>query len=200
MLLDNAADSAQIRPLIPVSAGSMIVVTSRNQLADLVTVDSAYPVPIGPCTPAEGRELLAAQLGAAQLGAAQLGAARLGAARLGAAWLEREIEPAEEIVEICAGMPLALSVVAAHPGFTLAALVADLQNAGGAALTADVRPTMTWSYAALSDPAAQAFRILGLHPHAEVTADLVAAVDGLGPDEARARHRRSGTPGTLSPF
>jgi tetratricopeptide (TPR) repeat protein/transcriptional regulator with XRE-family HTH domain len=170
VVLDNAADPAQVRPLLPAAAGSMVVVTSRNQLADLVTGDGAHPVPIGPCSPAEGRELLAARLGAARL--------------------ERETGSAEEIVKLCAGMPLALAVVAAraaaHPEFALADLVADLHDTGGAALTADVRPAMTWSYAALSEPAARAFRTLGLHPHPEVTAEVIAAVDDLGPAAARA--------------
>ncbi len=170
VVLDNAAGAGQIRPLLVAAAGSMVVVTSRNQLTDLVTADGAHPISLGPCTPVEGRALLAARLGTARL--------------------ERETGPAEEIVQLCAGMPLALSVVAAraaaHSEFTLAALVADLRNTAGATLAADVRPAMSWSYAALSTPAAQAFRILGLHPHPEVTADVIAAAGGLSLDAARA--------------
>lgn len=170
VVLDNVTDAGQIRPLLPASAGSMAVVISRNQLADLVTADGARPVPIGPCTPAEGRALLAARLGAPRL--------------------ESDVRAAEEIVRLCAGLPLALSVVAAraatHPGFALSELVADLKHTAGPNLGPDIRSTMSWSVAALSEPAVQAFRILGLHPHPEITADVVAAVDGVGPDAARA--------------
>jgi tetratricopeptide (TPR) repeat protein/transcriptional regulator with XRE-family HTH domain len=170
ILLDNAAEAGQIRPLIPASAGSMAVVTSRNQLADLVTIDGARPVPVGPCTPVEGRALLAARLGSARL--------------------ERDGEATEEIVRLCAGMPLALSMVAAraaaHPQFALAGLVADLKSTAGANLTADVRSAMSWSAGALSGQAIRAFRILGLHPRPEITAEVIAAVDDRGLEAARA--------------
>jgi tetratricopeptide (TPR) repeat protein/transcriptional regulator with XRE-family HTH domain len=169
VVLDNARDADQVRSLLPGSAGSMAVVTSRGQLPDLVAADGARPVTIRPCTPAEGRALLAARLGAARV----------------------ESEPAatDELVRLCAGMPLALGVVAAraavHPDFPLADLAVDLKNTHDGDLTADLHAAMSWSYTALSAPAARVFRILGLHPHPDVTADVISAVGGLPPAGAR---------------
>ena len=169
VVLDNAADAEQVRPLLPAAAGSMAVVTSRRRLAGLVTEQGARPVPLGPCPPAEARALLAARVGAARLA--------------------REPDATEQIVRLCAGLPLALSMVAAraaaHPGFTLADLVADLRGGAPVELGADIRTAMSWSVAALSGPAARTFQILGLHPHPDVTAEVVAAADGCGPAAAR---------------
>ena len=169
VVLDDAADADQVRPLLPAAAGSMAVVTSRRQLAGLITGEGARPVPLGPCPPAEARALLAARVGAARLA--------------------REPGATEQLVRLCAGMPLALSMVAAraatHPGFALADLVADLHGSAPAELRADIRTAMSWSVAALSGPAARTFRILGLHPHPDVTAEVVAAADGCGPEAAR---------------
>ncbi|MCY1144205.1 NB-ARC domain-containing protein [Actinoplanes sp. Pm04-4] len=170
ILLDNAAEAGQVRPLLPTTGGSMAVVTSRHHLTELVAGDGAAPVPIGPCTPAEARALLTARLGAARLAT--------------------DPQAAAEIVRLCAGMPLALSVVAAraatYPDIALAEVVADLKDSAAVNVTADVQAAMSWSYAALSEPAARMFRILGLHPHPEITAEVMASVDRCGIRTARA--------------
>ncbi|MDI5943568.1 transcriptional regulator, SARP family protein, partial [Micromonospora sp. DH15] len=62
MVLDNARDADQIRPLLPGASGCLVLVTSRGQLPGLVAVEGARPVPVELLDPAESRALLAARL------------------------------------------------------------------------------------------------------------------------------------------
>jgi DNA-binding SARP family transcriptional activator len=179
VLLDNARDAEQVRPLLPGASGSAVVVTSRDQLTSLVA-DGAHPVTLGLLDGAEARELLAYRIGAARVVA----------------------EPAavEKILSLCARLPLALSVVAAraalHPGFPLAALAGELAGpqmwpvpAGqeddaravlpsfaGAGPQTDPRAVFSWSYRQLSEAAAGVFRLLGLHPGSDVTVPAAASL------------------------
>jgi tetratricopeptide (TPR) repeat protein len=160
VILDNAAAANQVRGLLPGSPGSLVVVTSRHQMLDLIAVDGARPLLVPACTPAEGEALLAARLGTARIRSEPVATA--------------------EIVRLCAGMPLALGVVAAraavNPRFTLDALSTELRDAQAGGLGADVRSAMSWSYRSLGEPAARVFRTLGLHPRPDVTACVVAGV------------------------
>ncbi|HEX7164692.1 MAG TPA: BTAD domain-containing putative transcriptional regulator, partial [Trebonia sp.] len=63
LLLDNAHDADQVRPLLPGSAGCMVLVTSRSQLTGLV-VEGARPVPLDVLDAREAAELVASRLGA----------------------------------------------------------------------------------------------------------------------------------------
>src|SRR5262249_56652804 len=114
-VLDNARDSAQVRPLLPASPTCLVVVTSRSQLTSLVAVEAAHPMTLDLLNPAE---------------ASQLATCRLGAARIAA-----EPEAVKELIDLCAGLPLALSIAAARaaarPDFPLAALVNQLRDARG---------------------------------------------------------------------
>jgi DNA-binding SARP family transcriptional activator len=94
VLLDNARDSAQVRPLLPGSAGCLVLVTSRDQLDGIVAEECAYPMVIGPLTPTAARHLLVRRLGAARIAA--------------------EPEPVRQLVASCARQPLALTLVAAR--------------------------------------------------------------------------------------
>src|SRR5262249_10879300 len=94
VVLDNARDAAQVRPLLPGAPGCVVVVTSRTRLAGLVAVEGARPLTVGLLTVAEARELLTGRLGPGRIAA--------------------EPEPVEEIIRLCARLPLALSVVAAR--------------------------------------------------------------------------------------
>ena len=135
----------------------MTVVTSRTQLAGLVTTAGAVPVTLDLPTDGEARELLEHRLGAARVAA----------------------EPAAvaEIIARCARLPLALAIVATRaatqPGLPLATLAAELrESAGGLAeftdpdQASDVRAVFSWSYQQLSPAAARLFRLLGLAPGA----------------------------------
>ncbi|MFF3451049.1 BTAD domain-containing putative transcriptional regulator [Streptomyces sp. NPDC002667] len=177
VLLDNARDTEQVRPLLPGSPGCLVIVTSRNQLTGLVAAEGAYPLTLDQLTPAEAYDLLARRLGADRPAA--------------------EPRAVDEIVERCARLPLALSIVAAHaaayPGFPLSAIVDELREshgsldafAGGDDLTTDVRAVFSWSYKALSAPAARLFHLLSLHSGHDISAPAAAALAGLPSREAR---------------
>ncbi len=64
VLLDNARDTDQVRPLLPGSPGCLVIVTSRNQLTGLVVGEGAHPLPLGQLSYAEAHGLLAHRLGA----------------------------------------------------------------------------------------------------------------------------------------
>ncbi|MEU0551644.1 BTAD domain-containing putative transcriptional regulator [Micromonospora sp. NPDC005979] len=173
VLLDNARDDEQVRPLLPGSPGSLVVVTSRNRLTGLVVNAGAHPVTLDLLAPAEARELLIARLGR-------------GRARL-------EEMALDEIVRCCAGLPLALAVVAARavgqPDVPLAVLASELRDSGPDRLSplatgdpmTDVRAVFSWSYRALDADSARLFRLLGLHPGPDAGRTAVASLAGLPP-------------------
>lgn len=109
--------------------------------------------------------------------------------RLGSARLARDPDAVKEIIARCARLPLALAIVAARaatsPGFSLAALAAELRDAqrGLDALSAgdpatDLRAVFSWSYHTLSDDAARLFRLLGLHPGPDIGPPAAASLAG----------------------
>ncbi|GIJ62606.1 AfsR/SARP family transcriptional regulator [Virgisporangium aurantiacum] len=167
VVLDNARDAAQVRPLLPGSPGCLTVVTSRNQLGGLVVVDHAEPVPLDLFTDAEARAFLTRRLGAGRIAG--------------------EPTAVAEIVRRCGRLPLALAVVAAraaaHPGFRLADVAAELggglDSFDGGDPHADVRAVFSWSYRALSPAGARLFRLLGLHPGPAFDTDAAASVAGM---------------------
>ncbi|MGW3661733.1 AfsR/SARP family transcriptional regulator [Streptomyces sp. NPDC005141] len=177
VLLDNARDTEQVRPLLPGSPGCVVIVTSRNQLTGLVAGEGAHPLTLDQLTPAEAHDLLARRLGIGRLVAEPLAA--------------------DEIITRCARLPLALAIVAAHaaahPGFPLSAIAEELRDshgsldafAGGDDITVDVRAVFSWSYKALSAPAARLFRLLGLHSGPDISAPAAAGLAGLLPRETR---------------
>ncbi|MFF8536668.1 BTAD domain-containing putative transcriptional regulator [Streptomyces sp. NPDC015532] len=177
VLLDNARDTEQVRPLLPGSPGCLVIVTSRNQLTGLVAAEGAYPLTLDQLTPSESYDLLARRLGTGRPAA--------------------EPRAVDEIITRCARLPLALSIVAAHaaahPGFPLSAIVDELREShgsldaftGGDDITTDVRAVFSWSYKALSAPAARLFHLLSLHSGPDISAPAAAALAGLPSREAR---------------
>ncbi|MGI5499835.1 ATP-binding protein [Lentzea sp. CA-135723] len=164
LVLDNARDGAQIRPLLPGAPDSLVIVTSRHDLTGLVATTSARSVPLDLLNGEEARALLADRLGEARV-AAEPGAVA-------------------EIVDRCAGLPLALAVVsarAAHTSFSLTAYAEDLRWSGldgfdSGDEAADLRAVYACSYRALSPAAARTFRLLGLHPATEIALPAVASL------------------------
>ncbi|SDZ50880.1 DNA-binding transcriptional activator of the SARP family [Asanoa ishikariensis] len=169
VVLDNARDVAQIRPLLPGSGGCVVVVTSRRQLTALVATEGAHPLTLDLLTPAQARDLMSAQIGKDRVAA----------------------EPAavDEIIERCARLPLALALAAARaatrPHLPLSGLAAELRDAGALApfdrddATADLRAVFSWSYSALRPDVAHLFRLLGLARGPYITADAAASLAGL---------------------
>jgi len=170
VLLDNVRDADQVRPLLPGVPGSVVVVTSRHQLTDLVATESAEPVRLDPLSHADCRELLASRLGHDRVAA--------------------EPDAVDEIIGWCGRLPLALVIVAARastrPNFSLATLGTQLRDAehrldsmDSGHRAASVRTAFSWSYLALSPAVAQVFRLLSLHPPGEVTLPAAASLTGV---------------------
>jgi DNA-binding SARP family transcriptional activator/tetratricopeptide (TPR) repeat protein len=174
IVLDNARDARQVRPLLPGSSGCLVIVTSRNPLTGLAMTDGARLLRLDLFPLQTAREALERRLGSAQV-AADPGAV-------------------EEIIRLCGRLPLALAIVAARaapPGFTLAAIATDLRRTQGrldgfdaAGVAVGARTVFSWSYHRLSPQACRLFRLLSLHPTADISAAASASLLGVAPDEA----------------
>jgi tetratricopeptide (TPR) repeat protein len=169
VVLDNARDADQVRPLLPANPEAMAVVTSRNRLTSLVATDGAHLITLDLLSPAQSHELLARRLGRERAA--------------------REPEAIEELIDQCARLPLALAIVAAraaaHPELPLAVLAGELRQAdarldaldAGDAAT-DVRNVFSWSYRSVGPEAARLFRLLGLHPGPTCSRAAAASLAG----------------------
>ena len=175
IVLDNARDGQQVRPLLPGSPGCLVMVTSRNPLAGLVMTEGARLVTLKLPTAEVARDALKRRLGRDRVAA----------------------EPAAvtDIIELCGRLPLALAAVsaraAAHPGFTLASVAADLRRTrwrldafAAAGMAADPRSVFSWSYRQLSPRAGRLFRLLPAQPAADITPAASARLLGVSPAEA----------------
>jgi DNA-binding SARP family transcriptional activator len=177
IVLDNARDTAQVRPLLPGTPGCLVLVTSRNQLTGLIACAGAQLLTLDLFTHVEAEALLSRRFGPARIAA--------------------EPQATREIITLCARLPLALTLVAARaaaqPTFPLATLAGELRDAharldalaGQDGPAADVRSVFSWSYRQLSDPAARLFRLLGRHPGPHVTAAAAASLAGLPLSQVR---------------
>jgi DNA-binding SARP family transcriptional activator/tetratricopeptide (TPR) repeat protein len=176
IVLDNARDAEQVRPLLPGSPGSLVVVTSRDRLTSLVAAESAQPVHVDLFSTAECRELLAARVAPDRLGG--------------------EPDALAQIVTHCARLPLALAIVSAraatNPDFRLAAIATELGEPPGKLAgfddgdhRIDLRATFSWSYRTLSPRAQRLFRLFGLHLGGTATLATMASLAGLPPEAAR---------------
>ncbi|MER5201298.1 BTAD domain-containing putative transcriptional regulator [Streptomyces sp. NPDC002755] len=167
ILLDNARDASQVRPLLPGAPGSVVIVTSRNQLPGLIAVDGAVSLSLDVLSAAEARVLLIRRLGEKRVTA--------------------EVDAVAEIIARCARLPLALAVIAARaatrPSFPLTVIVDELRaNANsldvfnGGDDVADVRAVFSWSYNALAPEAGRLFRMLSLHPGPDISLPAAASL------------------------
>jgi DNA-binding SARP family transcriptional activator len=182
VVLDNARDAEQVRPLLPGTPGCLVIVTSRDDLAGLVAADGAYPVSLDLLSTAEASDLLVHRLGEARVAG--------------------ELEAVGEIIDRCARLPLALAIAAARaaarPRFPLAAIAAELRDATsapdtlgtgdpfrtldpfvGTDLATNVRAVFSWSCQALAEDAARLFRLVGLHPGPDISVHAAASLAGL---------------------
>jgi DNA-binding SARP family transcriptional activator/tetratricopeptide (TPR) repeat protein len=170
VVLDNARDVTQVRPLLPGGRHCMVIVTSRSQLAGLVAVEGALPLCLDVLSKAQARELLIRRL-TADRAAAEPGVIT-------------------EVIEQCAQLPLALAAAAArialYPGLSLASLAAELRDTGGLLHALDtgdeessIRTVFSRSYEILSRRASRMFRLLGLHGGPDIAAAAAASLGGL---------------------
>lgn len=156
LVLDNVNNAAQVRPLLPGGSSCFALITSRNSLAGLVAEHGARPLRLDLLSDDEAAALLRDRLGDVDTGA---------------------------LVELCAGLPLALGIVAARVAVEPNTSIDELRAERLEALDlgeehVSVRAVFSWSLRALSEPAATLFRLLGLHPGPDIDARAAAALAG----------------------
>ncbi|WP_233621443.1 helix-turn-helix domain-containing protein [Amycolatopsis sp. WAC 04182] len=176
VVLDNALDSHQVRPVLPGTPDTTVLITSRRRLSGLVVGTGAVQVSLEPLQDLEAARLMADLIGDERAAGDPEGVGRL--------------------VRLCAALPLAVSIaaerVATHPhqsvGDLARELVAEGQRLELLAVDDDavgVRAAFSWSYRALEVDTARLFRLLGLHPGPRFTAGAAAALAGLPEHDAR---------------
>jgi tetratricopeptide (TPR) repeat protein len=170
IVLDNARDAEQVRPLLPGGDAARVVITSRNPLLGLVVAEGARPLPLDTVSATEATELLRRRLGTERV--------------------DREPEAAAEIIARCGGLPLALALVAAriaaYPQSSLQGFIQELRTNAtpldlmttGQDPATDLRHVFSWSYATLSEPGKVLFLLLGLHPGPHVSQASAASLSG----------------------
>jgi DNA-binding SARP family transcriptional activator/tetratricopeptide (TPR) repeat protein len=177
IVLDNARDEAQVRPLLPGSPACVVLITSRNEFSGLVAAQGAHPLVLDVPTVPEARRMLADRLGAGRVAA--------------------EADAVAELISLCGRLPLALAIAAARaatrPALPLASIAPgpggvrhrlDGLDAGGDG--ADIRAVFSWSYRLLSERAARMFRLLGAHPGADIPVAAAASLAAVSGPAARA--------------
>lgn len=167
VVLDNAADSAQVRPLLPGTSRALTLITSRRRLLDLETARVL------------SLDLLPHRDAVALFGTV-----------VGDDRPAREPEAVDEVVELCGRLPLALRIAAARlrsrPAWTVAHLARRLRQGLSELSVGDrsVAAAFALSYDHLADDRRRLFRLLGLAPGADFDAFDAAALIGAGVDEA----------------
>jgi len=173
LVLDDAAGHEQVRPLLPGTPGSLVLITSRRRLAAL---EDAAVVSLDTLTPGEAAELLARLADRADVTAGDAEVA--------------------QIVALCGYLPLAIGMLARqlahHPAWTAAGLVAELAAARDrvelmAAENLSVAAAFGLSYRDLTAAQRRLFRRLGLHPGPDIDAYAAAALDDTSVAAARRR-------------
>ncbi len=176
VLLDNSHDAGQVRPLLPGGPHCRVVVTSRDRLTGLVAVDGARRLTLDVLPEQEAHQLLSRIVGAERLAA--------------------ESQPAAQLAQACAFLPLALRIAAANLLERPQARILDYLSAlrDDNALTAltvhgddhvAVRSAFDLSYTRLEADARRIFRLLGLAPGPDVTAEAAAALAAFPLSQAR---------------
>jgi tetratricopeptide (TPR) repeat protein/transcriptional regulator with XRE-family HTH domain len=176
VVLDNARNVAQVRPLLPGSPGCTTLVTSRDALGGLVAGDGALRLKADLLPLPEAVDLLHGLIGSR---------------------VEDDRDAAARLAGQCGRLPLALRVAAelaaARGGVALTDLtteLADMQHrlelleTGGDQRTT-IRAVFTWSYKGLNPAVARMFRLVGLNPGADISAAAAASLAGLPAAGAR---------------
>ena len=169
LVLDDAASHEQVRPLLPGSAGSLVLITSRRRLAAL---EEATSISLGTMPPDDAAELFG----------------RLASRAEGGAWA------CAEIPRLCGYLPLAIRLIAGtlrrHPSWTVTDLAAELTTSKDriAAMRAEnisVGAAFGLSYQDLTPGPQQLFRRLGLHPGISFDVYAATALNGASLEATR---------------
>ncbi|MFF6785688.1 BTAD domain-containing putative transcriptional regulator [Streptomyces sp. NPDC012510] len=169
VVLDNAVDPEQVRPLLPGGPGCAVLVTSRDRLAGLAARDGARRIGVDMFAPEESRLLLRRTLGESRVDA--------------------DPQAAADLAHACGHLPLALRISAANvdhtPWRTLRDQVDELREGDrltALSVTGDrttaVRTAFDLSYHALDAPVRRMFRLLALLPGPETGLQAAAVVTG----------------------
>jgi tetratricopeptide (TPR) repeat protein len=176
VLLDNVRSVGQVRPLLPGTGPSTVLITSRHQLGGLTVHNAVERIRLAPLGLSDSVRLLRGVVGA----------------RVAA-----EPEAARELVTLCANLPLAVRVAAeqvvARPALRLRDLVDELTDERARLDVLDsgdpystVRTVFSWSYQSLDARSANAFRALGVHPGHTFDPHAVVALTGTTSSHANA--------------
>lgn len=180
IVLDNARDAEQVRPLLPGSS-CLVIVTSRNHLASLVVRDGATRISLDELATGESLRLVKDIVGSAR--------AATDPAAIG------------DFARLCGHLPLALRIVAqrvaAYPDVPLREFVDELDDERNRLVVFDtdtdeslnLRAAFECSYRTLSPDQARLFRLLGAHPGNDISTAAAAALAGIPVSEARLQLR-----------
>jgi DNA-binding SARP family transcriptional activator/tetratricopeptide (TPR) repeat protein len=179
VVLDNARDVEQVRPLLPGTSTCMVVVTSRSRLTGLAAGHGAHLLTLGVPSRQEAMTGFLERI------------------RTSRPDDDLDMDLVERIVEGCGRLPLAVAIVAAraagHPDHPLSQVAAELVNGRTTLdgfsddnLDNDVRAVFSSSYRTLGRQAARLFRLLPLHPGPDVTVAAMASLAGVAPRVASA--------------
>ncbi|WP_158104615.1 ATP-binding protein [Amycolatopsis kentuckyensis] len=169
ILLDNVRDSATVEPLLPGDRSCVVLVTSRNRLSSLIANHETVPIALDALDAEQSRVLLGRHIGITRV--------------------RTEAAAVEQLLEHCAGLPLALVIiaarVAAHPSFPLATMSSELVAASSRLNTLDagelavnLRAVFSWSYDDQSAEAATLLTLLSLTPGVDIGLPAAAALMG----------------------
>lgn len=176
VVLDNAATTEQVRPLLPGTSPNLTIITSRDALAGLAVKEGAHRIDLDRMTVGEAEDLLTGLLGHRTADAVATA----------------------QLIERCARLPLALRVAAERirqrRGSSVADLLAELSDEQERLDLLDtgdphtsVRAVLSWSYRHLTPEAARLFRLLGMHPGRDIDTYALAAL--LGTRQVRPTRR-----------
>lgn len=170
---DDAESAAQVRPLLPASPDSVLVVTSRWRLGGLAL---------------DGGQLVAVDM------LDERSAIKLLSLVIGREKVELEPAPARQLVQLCGGLPIALRVAAARlstrPRWSISRVVGTLADEqhrlASLAVSGEisVQSSLDLSYRELRPEVARLYRLLGLHPGPEFGLGVAAAVGDTSPEDA----------------
>lgn len=170
LLLDNAVDAAQVRPLLPGTPGTLVLISSRRRMTSL---EGTMPLPLDIMPEADATALFRTIIGADRADA--------------------EPEAVHTAIGLCGRLPLAIQIAAARlrdrPNWLVAHVVEQLRNQKSrsrflAVGDRDVMGVLAWSYRHLTEHQQILFRLLSLHPGPTFDAYAAAALAGITLDEA----------------
>ncbi|GGU39797.1 helix-turn-helix domain-containing protein [Lentzea flava] len=173
VVLDNAVDDEQVRPLLPGSAPSLALITSRNRLSGAVVHEGAVRITLRPMTADESHQLLRSVIGRR---------------------IDAEPSAAQVIADRAGRLPLALRIAAERaslwPNTPLHALADELTRRQPLDVfavddTLAVRTVLSYSHDALPDKMSNTFRLLGLHPGGPIRIEAAAALIDQPPSQAQ---------------